>query len=479
MSLKLPSILEILDHEEEIFKGLRKTSSKACKELIEEFPAFQDLDVIECPGFVPAFRELQTQSFPDNIIPGKVLFKLNDTYGLQDETIGNIAEILNLKLNNLEWKEEIKRAKLKSKGSLDVKAQNTYDESISTLTRNLEPTNNDPKYSYHFDKNSKIYEVDDVRAKVTAYQLNDDGSYSIITDKSNFYFTSGGQQGDKGLMELPSGSTFIVTSVELINGCIVHKGHLSSSNDKINLGDSVILKVDPKARTRNIIHHSATHILNAAVKSLFNKVTYQISSSVTPECLKIELGIIGQKVGKDEIKAIEQLVLKTITSSAPMKTSVVNASDVLQRNDVTLVPGEIYPETGLRLLSMESEKLRLISRELCCGTHVRNSEEILDFCIINHKQTNRARYLFTAVAGEIAVEARKRSKTFRQRINRLEKQLKEESDTHYVIDEELQKVRNQILHTDIVLPYLEKLEILDKVNGILKKIKEASRTTLK
>uniref|UniRef100_T1GEV4 Threonyl/alanyl tRNA synthetase SAD domain-containing protein n=1 Tax=Megaselia scalaris TaxID=36166 RepID=T1GEV4_MEGSC len=242
-------------------------------------------------------------------------------------------------------------------------------------------------------------------------------------------------------MELPSGNTFIVTSVELINGCIVHKGHLSSSNDKINLGDSVILKVDPKARTRNIIHHSATHILNAAVKSLFNKVTYQIST--------------------------------------PMKTSVVNASDVLQSNDVTLVPGEIYPETGLRLLSMESEKLRLISRELCCGTHVRNSEEILDFCIINHKQTNRARYLFTAVAGEIAVEARKRSKTFRQRINRLEKQLKEESDTHYVIDEELQKVRNQILHTDIVLPYLEKLEILDKVNGILKKIKEASRTTLK
>lgn len=479
MSLKLPGILEMLKNEEEIFKSLRSSSSSACKELIEQYPGLQDLDIMECPGFVPAFRELQTQSFPNCIIPGKILFKLNDTYGLQEETIANIGEILNLQLNMKEWKDEIKKAKLKSKGSLDVQKQNSFDERISSMTKSKRPTDNEPKYLYHFDKSSKTYEVDSVAATITACLSNEDGTFSIVTDKSNFYYTSGGQQGDKGVFEFSSGKLFLVHYVENVNNCIVHTGLLNSSSEEAKVGDKVSLRVDSQVRTRNIIHHTATHLLNAAVKTLFNKVTYQVSSSVTPECLKIELGIIGQKVGKDEVKQIEQLVQKVISTSTPMNTSIVNASDVLGRNDVTLVPGEVYPETGLRLLTMDTANLRLTSRELCCGTHVKNSSEIGEFCITNHKQTNRARYSFTAVAGELAAEARKRAKLISQRVDRLEKQLKTESDTHYVIDEELQKVRNQILHSDIVLPYLKKMEILDRVNGILKKIKEASRTTLK
>lgn len=471
--------IEILKNEEEIYKSLRSSSSNACKELIEQYPSLQDLDVMDCPGFVPAFRELQTQSFPNDIIPGKVLFKLNDTYGLPDETITNITEILNLQMNEKEWRDEIKNAKLKSKGSLDVQKQNSFDERISALTKNLEATDNDPKYSYHFDQSSKSYEVDEVKAAITACHPNEDGTFSIITDKSNFYYTSGGQQSDKGVIELPSGGIFLVHSVENVNNCIVHTGLLKNPHDEVRVCDKVTLRVDSQVRTRNILHHTATHLLNAAVKTLFKKVTYQVSSSVTPECLKIELGIIGQKVGKDEVKLIEQLVQKVIKASAPMTTSIVEASNVLGRNDVSLVPGEVYPETGLRLLTLDTENLKLTSRELCCGTHVKNSSELGEFCIINHKQTNRARHLFTAAAGEVATEARKKSKMLSQRVDRLEKQLKTQSDTHYVIDEELQKIRNQILHGDIVLPYLKKIEILDRVNAILKKIKEASRTTLK
>lgn len=479
MSLKLPSILEMLKNEQEIFKSLRSSSSSACKELIEQYPGLEDLDIMECSGFVPAFRELQTQSFHNNIIPGKFLFKLNDTYGLQDETIQNIAEILNLQLNVQEWKEEIRKAKLKSKGSLDVRRQNKFEEQISSITKKLSPTENEAKYMYYFDKASKSYEVDSVDATITACLPNEDGTISIVTDKSNFYYTSGGQQGDKGVFEFSSGQIFLVHSVENVNNCIVHTGLFKNSPEEARVGDKVTLRVDSQVRTKNIIHHTATHLLNAAVKTLFNKVTYQVSSSVTPECLKIELGVIGQKVGKEEVKQIEQLVQKVIRTSAPMNTLIVNANDVLGRNDVTLVPGEIYPETGLRLLTMDTENLKLTSRELCCGTHVRNSNEIGEFCITNHKQTNRARHLFTAVAGELSMEARKKSKLISQRVDRLEKQLKTESDTHYVIDEEIQKIRNQILHSDIVLPYLKKVEILDRVNGILKKIKEASRTTLK
>lgn len=86
----------------------------------------------------------------------------------------------------------------------------------------------------------------------------------------------------------------------------------------------------------------------------------------------------------------------------PVDVRILNASDVLQQDDITMVPGEIYPESGLRLISIKCENPELISKELCCGTHVTNTQEIDYFCITNLRQMNRARFCFTAVAGGAA-----------------------------------------------------------------------------
>lgn len=67
-----------------------------------------------------------------------------------------------------------------------------------------------------------------------------------------------------------------------------------------------------------------------------------------------------------------------------------------------MVPGEIYPETGLRLITVNCEDSQLLSKELCCGTHAINTQELEYFSITNLRQTNRARYAFTAVAGMAA-----------------------------------------------------------------------------
>lgn len=95
-----------------------------------------------------------------------------------------------------------------------------------------------------------------------------------------------------------------------------------------------------------------------------------------------------------------------ISSAAPVNVELCTASDILQQNDVTMVPGEVYPETGLRLVTVKCDNLDLQSKELCCGTHVTNTQELEYFCITNLKQTNRARYAFTAVAGEVAEKVR-------------------------------------------------------------------------
>lgn len=143
-------------------------------------------------------------------------------------------------------------------------------------------------------------------------------------------------------------------------------------------------------------------MLNAAIRTLFRKVTYQVSSAVTSESSKLEVGLIGKRITKEDIADLENLVNKTITSSSQLNCQLCNASDILQENDVTMVPGEIYPETDLRLVTVKCDNLELHSKELCCGTHVHNTKELRHFCITNLKQTNRARYAFTAVAGEKA-----------------------------------------------------------------------------
>lgn len=80
-------------------------------------------------------------------------------------------------------------------------------------------------------------------------------------------------------------------------------------------------------------------------------------------------------------------------------------TDIFQQMDeIITVPGEIYPENGLRIIGINSRSnsLNLSSNELCCGTHAFKTNELRHFCITNLKQTNRARYAFTAVAGEVA-----------------------------------------------------------------------------
>lgn len=84
-----------------------------------------------------------------------------------------------------------------------------------------------------------------------------------------------------------------------------------------------------------------------------------------------------------------------------------NMTDILQMNDVITVPGEIYPDTGLRVIAINSKERNLFSNELCCGTHALKTDELKRFCITNLKQTNRARYAFTAAAGEAAEKVSK------------------------------------------------------------------------
>ncbi|XP_055847149.1 alanine--tRNA ligase, mitochondrial [Episyrphus balteatus] len=494
MNAKLSDVLEIIAHEQDVFKTVRSSSSKAFNKVLQQYPKLQDVDLMEFPGFVPAFKDLQAQKsiFKDGVIPGKFLFKLTDTFGLAEDSFKILAQLEGMQLDEEGFREEVIRAKEKSKGSnFDSTTQRQINEALSKLTLSCENTDSSFRYNYKFNTQKRVFEVPPVETvvlgilqsdcqvdSVNADTENHKDLISVVTSKSNFYYEAGGQPSDKGYIEFDGGK-FVVENVIQMNDCIVHVGRFKEPGGTLSVGSKVVLHVDSDYRTANTCHHTAIHLLNGAVRSLFKKVTYQVTSSVSGENCKLELGIIGKRMGKEEIQEIEHLIRNVIQSAIPSKISLVNAADVIGQSNITLVPGEIYPETGLRLITIENKSLSFLSNELCCGTHVLNTSDLENFVITNLKQTNRARYAFTAAAGKLANNATIRAEEIKSRVDSLEREYKTNSDTLYATEIELQKIRNNILHSDIVLPYVFRVDILNRINEILKQLKKTSRTSLK
>nr|XP_036219853.1 alanine--tRNA ligase, mitochondrial isoform X2 [Bactrocera oleae] len=477
---KQSSILELIAHEREIFKALRESSSRAFAEILVKYPNLEEVDLMECPGFVSAYRDFQIQreTFNNNILPGKFLFKLTDTYGLTEENFKRLAELENMECDFNGYLKEIAKAKLRSKAYLNdggsenkLENQHQINEALLLLTQKLNYTDNSTKYNYSYDIDKKRYNIPCVSARVT--------------DITNFYHESGGQQADIGTMLLTSETNgeileLPVREVKAMNNCIIHVCDLSNvEKDFILKTDAHIkLLVDANRRQLTTCHHTAIHLLNAAIRSLFKKVTYQVSSAVTTDNFKLEVGLIGKRIKKEDITQLEDMIVGTINSKVPVDVKIINASDVLQQDDITMVPGEIYPESGLRLISIKCENPQLFSKELCCGTHVTNTQEIEYFCITNLRQTNRARFSFTAVAGGPAENALRIAALLQHRVDMLDEQFKTDKVTN-ATEIELQKIRHNLIHMEVALPYVFKLNTIARINDMLKKLKETTRTTLK
>ena len=280
---KQNDILELIIHEQEIFKALRESSSKAFIEVLSEFPNLEDIDLMECPGFVPAYREFQAvkNNFKNNSIPGDFLYKLTDTYGLTEEHFQKLAQLEEMSYDLKEYQEVMTKAKQKAKSSLKIhdhsdKLLQSIKEALVDLTRNLPNTQNDYKYMYTYDYKEKKYRIPPLKTKVLGILYNDvkveevvcNGMHntqdivSIVTEGSNFYYESGGQQSDQGVLVIKtlSGESLElkVSDVRFINDCVVHTCELpmEKANFTIGIGDEVELLVDSDHRKRNICHHT-------------------------------------------------------------------------------------------------------------------------------------------------------------------------------------------------------------------------------
>jgi len=214
-------------------------------------------------------------------------------------------------------------------------------------------------------------------ADATVLEIHeDDDHYAIVTNKSPFYVEMGGQEGDKGFLEV-NGIMVAIKSVTKIGNAIAH---LITKGTPIKVGDTVELSIDTELRRPIEAHHTATHILHWALHELISEDASQQGSLVSADRLRFDFS--SEALTNDQVSALEAKVNDAIAKNGTVSWKEVPHADVKDRKDITQFFGDKYGEQ-VRVVQIggESQKLDGYSMELCGGAHVSNTSEIGHFKI--------------------------------------------------------------------------------------------------
>lgn len=203
--------------------------------------------------------------------------------------------------------------------------------------------------------------------------LTEDQRGTVFVEQTPFYATMGGQQGDKGVITLGDAEFKVEDTINLRGGKVGHVGVLTKG--MLKTGDVVTLQVCEKYRMNSCKNHSATHLLQKALKTVLGSHVEQKGSLVTPDRLRFDFAHF-QSMTAEELAKVEEIVNKEIQAALPVVTEVMSIEEAKKAGAMALF-GEKYGEE-VRVVSMGD-----FSKELCGGTHVSNTGVITTFKIIS------------------------------------------------------------------------------------------------
>ncbi|KAJ8958583.1 hypothetical protein NQ318_016304 [Aromia moschata] len=456
MERNIRQIHQIIDYEEDIYKSLRKVTETEWKKLIKDDNKLLEID-----------------------LDSELAFKLYDTYGLDEEAIIKMCDILHLNFDPEDLTQELERTKFRSKESTIY----TEDKLYSLLVKENAPKTDD-SFKYNYFKVDDKYEFKDLKVNVLKIFQGeslvpeiDSGYYcTLLLDKTNLYSEAGGQISDNGAIDFENGSFEIVT-VENVNGYIFHKGFFKSKDSKLKANVSGVLNVNEEFRLNCMRNHTTTHLLNAVLKKKMRRATCQKSSKVTDKYLVFDVAIFSDKLGIDEIDKVEQHILNIIKSSQPVDINVVDSQQLLNYDFVTLIPGETYPQDGIRIVEVKDNEF--ISREPCCGTHVLNTKDIEDFCIVHIKSLGRSTISISAREAKLA---RLNAAELTEEIDTLTKNIDDnidKPDLLAMIISTLRRKLNYSIDSDDIIPICARHKCIEKLDAINKQLKDVTRENLR
>ena len=210
----------------------------------------------------------------------------------------------------------------------------------------------------------------------------------VILDHTPFYAESGGQVGDQGIIQAKQG-TFIVEDTQAQVDAVVHLGYLQSGD--LNVEQPVTAKVDEQLRYQTMLHHSATHLLHAALRQTLGEHVVQKGSLVDAEHLRFDFSHF-EALTSSQLRTIENCVNEQIQRNLEVRIDHVDMASAQKQGALALFE-EKYQER-VRVLSMGE-----FSKELCGGTHVQQTGQIGFFKLTHETGIAAGTRRLQAVAG--------------------------------------------------------------------------------
>ena len=373
LNLKEPFIYNLVDI-------LADVMGDAYPELIEKKNHIKSVIKSEESSFLKTldkgiliFNEIVDNQKVNEKINGEDAFRLYDTYGFPIDLTILMAKEKNLSVDinsfNHEMEKQKKRARESGKFLLDH--EKIEWKILSDIQGSV----------------FKGYELLELESIIIKYRKVDD-HYEYVLKETPFYAESGGQIGDNGKISNDDYCLNVLDTVKIGEDIV----HISEDyNDKILKNNKVQCLVNKSDRNKIKANHTATHLLQASLKTVLGDHVQQAGSLVDPEKLRFDLTHYN-KITKNEIREIENIVNKKIHENIDLKVSVMDFDKAKESGAIAMF-NEKYGDK-VRVINVDS-----FSKELCGGTHVNNTGEISLFKIKNESSLSTGVRRIEALTG--------------------------------------------------------------------------------
>ena len=319
----------------------------------------------------------------NGVLSGDVAFKLFDTYGFPLDLTQMILRDKNMSVDTDGFERAM--AEQKERSRANTKGTRVLWESLSDLPA----TDDSTKYAPVADLESRVLAI--LRDGEFVQSANAGDAVEVALDKTNFYGTQGGQVGDSG--DLIKGTDVVMNVVEAgrVDNIVIHKGNLVAP---LSVGDVVKTAINTNVRQQTARAHTATHLLQSALRHVLNEDVEQRGSKVSPDSVRFDFSF-GRAMTTEEKQAVEDLVNKWIAADMPVAHEEMSLDMARQRGAMALF-GEKYGDTVKVITAGD------VSCELCGGTHVYHTGEIIRARVNKEKSISSGIRRITMSVGTLA-----------------------------------------------------------------------------
>ncbi|MFH4979429.1 hypothetical protein AB6A40_006138 [Gnathostoma spinigerum] len=405
-------------------------------------------------------RKLLTNT---HIFPGDLAWKLHNERGLSIEVTEELANKQGLVVDMAAFNE----CRMKAKEEESDNVKNRYLSKIDLkqlIATGIPPTDDNSKYSYR-KKTVDEYAFPVMPGLIVALfdsegspvpSLPEFSNGCVLVNSTNFYAEQGGQLADVGvLLDLSEESRFFVENVQRRGQYVFLIGFCA--NKPLTVGEEVNQLIDIDRRLALMRGHTATHALHSVMRHVAGKSMSQKGSLV--ECDRIRFDYtISEQLSSRQLSQIEEHMLDVISRKNQVNVREISVKEALDDRNVYTVPiMKISHLSKVRIIDFDCGD-SFVSSECCCGTHLLNTADLMDFVVIADGSLKAGARRMIALTGRLAIESRKLSDKLYSRLNSLDQNTVPLSDL-YAVEKDLKR---QVVPLNSLRELRDRLKVLKK-----------------